>query len=930
MIDFRQALKKAYRLDLSIWRRLALLSLGAFLLGIATTFLDVGVVSLFIQRKTMYALGIDFLAVAICLVWVGSITVKLDRRHGYGGVPLIALLTIILFGLLKLVQIYPHSVIPTNLLFIYKYLMPVLVAMSFWTITSRFVALKLNSLKYMGILGASLSGYFFGGYLLSVTHWSLEKTFVYAIWFFAALTIVMKILVWLLPQPSETFVRKSGGVQDSSEQKMIDCILMLGFTYTTARALGDALLYQMLTSENAFLILSKLWMMCGGFGFLALALLAHTRFLYTTLWGLSVLALGFFFWAEGAFLDLPWLLYLGVVLSWVCGYFYWSPYLSLLPRPLTLGGGVRLRKLRQMLMEPLGFILVGAFVLTLPKIWLAPLMACFSLLLLLLMWGSALLYDRLLSRICKMRLWCGGPLMLVSDRLCHRVQMGAESDSLHDAIYFLRIMEVAHFPGFKRQLLKSLHHSDPKVRLFVLDKLDSHGFYKRPVIQSVYQVFQKDKAVFVRARALAFLIHAEGEYAPKEIYRKYASYLDDKHLKIGAIMGFLQSGGEWALLSMDGLQQMVQSPHKTDNMNALKIIDKVPQEGLVRLLIPLLKNSDLEVVRSALLVAGRIGHVQTLNFVFQSLDNPELQEEALQALSLYGKKVFPPLEKMLSNPNVPFTRRKMLILFLGFLASGEGKQVLLRNLYLSDIKMRKEVFKAISNSKITWVSRKRKKILTYGIMQDVVWWNQLQQLGLKCQQSPTPLLGDTLASLKRSFVEMQQDLRELILMQLVLLKPNILVRKTISILMDRPSQRYISASGILQDLFSYSLYQKIRPILLAPFMIDEEKSQLMDTEEAVTFLEQLIMNPTIPTDRWILSNALYGLQKVGNAKSLFVLEKAFSDPSPVVLDAALDLLTHLEKDKKTQEKYLEKQLHKVPKNFVLEDYLNHRRKNDYL
>ena len=52
MIDFRQALRKARRLDLSIWRRLVLLSLGAFLLGMATTFMDVGTVGLFLQKNT--------------------------------------------------------------------------------------------------------------------------------------------------------------------------------------------------------------------------------------------------------------------------------------------------------------------------------------------------------------------------------------------------------------------------------------------------------------------------------------------------------------------------------------------------------------------------------------------------------------------------------------------------------------------------------------------------------------------------------------------------------------------------------------------------------------------------------------------------------------------------------------------------------------
>ena len=932
MIDMRQVLRKASRLDLSIWRRLMLLSLGAFLLGMATTFLDVGVVSLFLQKNTFYAIGFDFLMMALCLVFIGSITVKLDRRHGYGGVPLTAFLTLILFALLKLIQMYPDSVIPVNLLFIYKYLMPILVAMSFWTIASRFIILKLSSLKYMSALGISLLGISFGGWLLSGNSWGTDKALTASILAFAALTVVMKILVWLLPQPTETFVRKTGGVQDSSERKMIDCILMLAFTYTAAKGLGDYLLYQHLNiyPEKAFSILSYLWMLCGSIGFGALVLLSHTRFLYTTLWGLSLLALGFFFLAEGSFLEISWLLYTGIVLSWICGYFYWNPYLSLLPRPLTLGDGIRLRKLRQMLMEPLGYILTGAFILTLPSFWLAPILAILSLLLMALMGISVIIYSRLLSRICKMRAWCGGPLMLISGRLISKVEKGAESNSFQDVVYFLRIMEVAHFPGFQKQLLKALTHPLPQVRLFALDRLDANGFHKGKVIKVVRQCFQKDKDISVRARALAFLIRFEGNYGAN-VYRKYGVYLDSKELKMGAIMGFLQSGKEWALLAMDGLQKMVQSSHKSENLKALTIIDKVPQEGLVRLLLPLLKNSDLEVVRSALLVAGHIGHVQTLNTVFQSLDNPELQEEALTALSLYGKKAFPPLEKMLSNPKVPFTRRKSLILFLGLLPSGEGKQVLLRNLYLPDIKMRKEIFNAILNSKIMWVFRGRRKILTKGIQQDVFYWHKLNKNVQLCQQVPVPALGDSFVFLRRSFDEMCQDLRGLILDQLLLLKPNTLVKGAVDILKGTPSQKFVSACGILQDLLPSKIYRLIQPVLLAPIdEVQEEKNVSMDVLQTKQFFEELILKPDFPIDRWMIASALYGLQKIENGENSAVLDKALSYPSAIVLEAALEFLAHLEPDKKKQEAYLKKQLQKVPKNFILDDYLKHGRKHDYL
>ncbi len=933
MIDIHQVLKKASRLDLSHWRRLVLLSIGAFLLGMGFVFFDVGAVSMLLQKNNQHAIGFDFLIVALFSVWVGSLYVKLDRRHGYGGVPLTFFLTIILLGILKAIISFPDSSILINTLFVYKYVMPVLVGVSFWTIAHRFIVLKFNSLKYMGVLAAFLLGILFSGFSLSADRWTSVQALKGAIYSFLGLTVVMKILVLLLPQPTEVFIRKTGGVQDSSEQKLINCILILAFTYTTARFLGDFLLYRSLylSFNNIITPLSLLWAGCGGFGFIALVVLSRTRFLYTTLWGLLTLCLGIFLLAGGSFLKKDWVVYIGAIITWICGFFYWKPYLSLLPRPLTLGIGIRLRKKRQMVAEPLGCLLAGALILSVSKLNISLILMGISLLLALFIFGSIALYNQLLTRLFKIRLWCGGPLMLTSKKLVNRVKSEANSDSSLDVIYFLRVMEVAHFPGFQKQLIKSLQHSNSDVRLFALDKLEAHGFYKPSVISMVQKVFQKDSDRLVRARALAFLIHYENDYESSDVYHKYGSYLDDKNLKIGAIMGFLQSGGEWALLAMEGLQNLILSPKKEDNLSALMIIDKVPQKGLVRLVLPLLKSPYSEVVRSALLVAGRIGHVQTLSFVFQQLDNPEFQEEALQALLMYGKIVFPPLEKMLSNQKVPLSRRKNLISFLGLLPSGEGKQVLLRNLYLPDIKMRKEIFKAVLNSKITWISKSRKKLLTDGIKKDVKWWESLQKARHICRYIPTPALGDSFSFLRRSFEEMQQDLRELILDQLLLLKSNSLVRKSIAILQDSPSQKFISSVSILQDLLPAKVYHLVRPVLLSPLAeTEEEKEVSLDTTQAKYFLEQLILAPDFPVDRWMIASALYGLQKIGDDHSKIVLDKAFLSSSEVVLEAAVELLEHLESNKKQQENYLNAQIHKIPKNLILEDYLNKRRENDYL
>ena len=96
MIDIHQAFKKAKKLDFSAWRRLVLLSLGAALLGAGWVCLDIASISFLLENKLQYTIGFNFLIIAILLSFIGSISTKLDRRHGYVGVPLCAFLLLLL------------------------------------------------------------------------------------------------------------------------------------------------------------------------------------------------------------------------------------------------------------------------------------------------------------------------------------------------------------------------------------------------------------------------------------------------------------------------------------------------------------------------------------------------------------------------------------------------------------------------------------------------------------------------------------------------------------------------------------------------------------------------------------------------------------------------------------------------------------------
>ena len=124
-------------------------------------------------------------------------------------------------------------------------------------------------------------------------------------------------------------------------------------------------------------------------------------------------------------------------------------------------------------------------------------------------------------------------------------------------------MEQAGYSGYKDQLVKGLKHSLFEVRLFCVDKLNKIGV-EPFMYRQLSQLFHTEKNDVVKARILAALIHREGEENISKIFHKFGTYLDDKKLKSGAILGFLQTGGECALLAMDGLQHLSQSKKKED------------------------------------------------------------------------------------------------------------------------------------------------------------------------------------------------------------------------------------------------------------------------------------------------------------------------------------------------------------------------------
>ena len=571
-------------------------------------------------------------------------------------------------------------------------------------------------------------------------------------------------------------------------------------------------------------------------------------------------------------------------------------------RLLNQGIGQNINKKRWALFEPAGF-LAGALI-TIYCQNLPLLLLIMALFLLVLGFLSLKFYSSLLVSLLSLRIWRGGPLLLLDGPVLGYIQKNIVAENKNDVIYFLRVLEVSNRWLYAKWLLKSLKHKNEKVRLYVLEKMA--GLYNLSRYEKTVElIFLRDASVKVRCRALSLLIQIAYENKGLNGVNAFLPYLDNKKLRIGAMCGFLKTGGAPALLVADGLQELVNSKKIKDNLLALSIMDWAPSIGLMRQLVRLLKSTTPIVASKSLLVAAKIDHPECLPIILNSLDDMALRENALVALRSYGIKAFPMIERALNNPETPPIRLKTLILFLTSLPSGEGKQLLLRSLQIGNQKLRKTIIQGMIDSGIFWTHRDKYNLLLTGIQKDVnrILW--LSNLMSKYKQISFQQTGEVFSFLMRAINEDIEETRETILYQLLLLKDNELYIKAVKLLLSKRTDAYDLAISSLQDMLPKKLYRMVK-IAIVDTRKDEKSVIKADItiETAVQDVLVLLNNPPFVLPDWMQATALYCLRMLDSTLALPTVERYLKSKRPLVLEAAIWAYCKLEKNEEVRHQKL--------------------------
>ncbi len=867
--------------------------------SVALTFLDVAAVQFFLTHTARRAIGVDFIAVAMFMAGAGWMVRLLQQRKGYGAFIQMSLLLIVLIGLIGLIEI--RSIGVYDALFIAKYVFFVLINALFWSVCARFFPITVWSLKFIFILACEALGYTAGGlfvYFVSVGAYGLLY---YAMALFIAVLSGIYVLTRMIPIAKETFVVPTGEAQDFAERKMVRSLLLFCFTSMTAFCLMNYAFYmQVVTHFEGKEILRQISLWWGLFGVVELVLafslirrwffylLSGNIFLMTVT--VTVMALGILY-EDYRFVFAS---YLGFMVIW---YIYYAGFVTSMLKTLLVKGSHSINKKRMIVIEPTGLMLGGIIIYYVPSLFMqAYVLLGLSILMFIQLLISLHFYSNTLLKSLKLREWRGTLLMMASKKAFEYIKSEMPLVSAEEVIYFLRILELSRHPSYLKTVLKSLRHTSEKVRLFALDRIcrtDDLTRYKT----AVQFIFDTDESVAVRRQALAVLIQIADLLEDDALLDSYAVYLDDRALRSGAMIGFLRVGGNNALLAMDGLQDMANSARTSDKMLALKVMEQAPSYGLIRILMPLLKSPDTQIVKEALLVAGAIKHAESLPIILMSLDDATLHENALVALRAFDIKAYPLIERTLHNNETGAFRQKILILYLTMQKDTESKQILLRALKIGNQKLRKAIIRGMIDTGIFWTHKGKYQLLRKGIMDDakrIIW---LQSFCEKYKQAPLPAAQDAFAFLTRAMWEDINETRDLVFYQLLLLNRSKMFQKAVRVLFGGNYTDYPLALGVLQDMLHKDLYMTVEQVARLPY---EQKKEVfmpkITLDEAVTEISDLLLNPPFHLAAWIRSSALYCLRKMESAQGLPAVYVGLKSRNPLILESAVSALVRLEED----------------------------------
>jgi AAA family ATP:ADP antiporter len=271
-----------------------------------------------------------------------------------------------------------------------------------------------------------------------------------------------------------------------------------------------------------------------------------------------------------------------------------------------------------------------------------------------------------------------------------------ENSGEQQLMYGMRLFEMSRQPGWHPALRKLLDHRSPAVRQQALRLLGDAG--DREILPQVEKLMG-DESLDVRAEALRYLVTHEGR-DPIMLLNEQSPL--PAHVIQGAVVTYLARCSEQdfapaAQLILETMVSQAGPDAVAARCEAARVL------GMIHLtaefhthLVELLHDPCPEVVKQALLSAGKNCVPEVLPVIIEQLAHPQLVAAARSALVQYDTRAVGILRSYLNDGVVPLAVRRQIPQTLARISKAESAEALAHSLLQRDPGLRCEVVKALN------------------------------------------------------------------------------------------------------------------------------------------------------------------------------------------------------------------------------------------
>jgi AAA family ATP:ADP antiporter len=443
--------------------------------------------------------------------------------------------------------------------------------------------------------------------------------------------------------------------------------------------------------------------------------------------------------------------------------------------------------------------------------------------------------------------------------------------------YALELLEVQQTRSWHPALRDLLAHPDADLRrrsLAILAEADDRG------LVAPAKAMLRDPDISVRTEALLYLSRELGLDPLQEIER--LGDFEDFSIRAGMV-AFLASPGpsrnvEAARVILETMVRSDGSAGARERAEAARLIALVP-DAFLDLLSGLIRDQDVTVARQAIRSARVVAREELVPSLVSLLGDPQLAEDAADALARLGNAVVATLAQHLHDEDTPLEIRREIPSVLVRLGTSDAQQVLVDSVLQGDATLRHRIISSLNKVRAADPRiRLDANVLELLLAAEIAGhYRSYQVLG--------PLrthLKDNDPVLEAMRHSMEQELERIFRLMALLLPVSGLHDAYVGVRSTNPTVR-ANALEFLDNVLKPELRHLLVPLLDAQVTI-EERIALADhlVGAPLDSTEQAVATLLASEDGWLRSCAVYAVGAL-QLRSLAPELKRFEEASDPVL-----------------------------------------------